>query len=70
MGEQRGLEAVIFELSARFSVESSVSLGIFECHPGKPLLHASFYDASCLDLIIPGVFRVTAKVTVIDNRLY
>ena len=35
--------------------------GILRRFSDTPLLHASFYDASCLDVIIPGVFRVAAE---------
>ena len=56
--EECGLAAVIFELPAHFSVESPARKAFGECHPGRPLPQASFFDASCLDVIIPGVFRV------------
>jgi hypothetical protein len=31
----------------------------------RPLRHASFYDALCLDVVVPGVLRVPIEVIVI-----
>ena len=52
------MAAVIFEQPAHFSVESPIGKAFLSTIqadlPGTPL----FYNASCLDVIIPGVFRV------------
>jgi hypothetical protein len=38
-------------------------------HSDGPLLLASFHDALCLDIVVPGVFRVPIDVIVIDGDL-
>lgn len=42
----------------------------FRLNPDRPLLRASFFDASCLHVVVPGVLRVSVEMIVIDYRLY
>ncbi|MBN2568150.1 MAG: hypothetical protein JXB42_01840 [Deltaproteobacteria bacterium] len=43
--------------------------GIWRRFSGKPLRRSSFLDASCLDVMIPGVLRVPIEVIVTNEDL-
>ena len=76
LGGEWGLAAVLFEQSAHLLDASPVRKAFpafagtsFERHSGRPLRHASFYDASCLNVIVPGVLRVPIDVIVMNGDL-
>jgi hypothetical protein len=76
LGRAYGFAAVFIEQPAHFSVESPVGKSFpafagtsFERYSARPLRHAFLFDASCLDVLIPGIAEVAIKIIVIHFGL-